>query len=730
MTADELKEEITTLRRSERVLLLQNDVLDLIARDAPLQTVLDRICTGFEELSRPGTYASVMLADEKHQILRMTSGPTIPQPVVDALVELPIGENEGSCGTAVFRGEQVTACDIGTDKVWEKYRDFALGHDLHACWSTPFRNASGRVLGSFALTQTEARSPTQNDFTHMQAGANLCALAVEQSQRTEHMNKLSLAVEQNPGAIAITDPGGRIEYINRRFSELTQFSLPEVEGRLLPEMLSLDYGREDLEQFWKKLIEGEEWRMKARYRRKDGTSYWAQCYAAAVTNTADTVTHIVVSHDDITELHEASEKVAYQAQHDQLTGLINRCEFERRLHLLRSRALENDETHSLCFIDMDRFKAVNDSCGHTGGDELLRQIADLMSHSVRRQDTLARVGGDEFAILFEFCDREQAKRNVEQIRKQVADYRFAWKDQAYHVGLSAGLVEIDAHSPSAEELFNEADVACYQAKTEGRNQVHVFQGSTAPPGHQSRELQCVNILRNALDEDNLVLYQQRIKSVLEGKPDNAEILLRLKSPAGDLISPGEFLPAAERFGLARQVDSWVVENVFRYLAQHPAYLESLGYCAINLSGLSLGREFGEEIISLLDRLGLDGRSICFEVTETAAIANLSQAQQFISELQARGIRFALDDFGSGLSSFGYLKTLPFDILKIDGQFVRDILEDSSNLAIVSSIAELGQALGCPTVAEFVEDRNLLQVLRNLGVDYAQGYGIGKPEPLV
>ena len=723
-----LADEVEEHRRTEQVLELQNRILELIARNTPMQETLDTLCRGFEAVSRPGTFASVMLVDHRRHLLRMTAGPSIPRDIFEALMELPIGENEGSCGTAVFRGEQVLACDIGQDIEWHKYRDFALGKGLQACWSTPFFDADGQPLGSFALTQTEKRSPTPADHTHMKVGAALCALAVEQARRAELLDKLHLAVEQNPNAIAITDTEGRVEYVNARFFQLTGRDSDEVIGRILPDLLGLDLPPDERLALWDDLLQGREWRMKARYRRKDGRDYWAQCYAAPVRNREGEVTHVVAIHEDVTELHEASQRIAHQATHDQLTGLLNRYAFEQRLAELTEQALARAETHTLCYIDMDRFKAVNDSCGHLGGDELLRQFSQLMRSSVRRHDTVSRLGGDEFGILFEHCDRSQALANLEQLRRAVENHRFIWGEQAFHIGFSAGLVEINAHSPGSEELLREADAACYQAKQGGRNQDHAYQDDQDTP-RQSHEMALVNTLRGALEEERLHLFQQPIRALAPGTQDNMEILLRLALPDGSLATAGDFLPAAERFGMARTIDTWVMDHTFEYLARHPGLLDSLGYCAINLSGLSLSETFARHVSERLGHYGLDGARICLEITETAAVANLSQAQAFMRILREQGVRFALDDFGSGLSSFGYLKTLPVDVLKIDGQFVRDMLDDPGDLAIVRAIAGLGDALGCPTVAEFVENEALLEALRDLPVDFAQGYAIARPAPL-
>jgi len=727
--SSELEREVEEHERTTKVLELQNRILEMIARDEPLDVTLDAVCSAFESLSPGSAFASVMLVDPGKEHLRMVAGPSIPKPVFDALLEFPIGENRASCGTAVFRGEPVYACDIATDRVWRDYREFALEQGLQACWSTPLRAASGEVLGSFALTHKETRTPSAKDLAQLRTGASLCALAVEEAGRTEHMNKLTLAVEQNPGAIVITDTRGSIEYVNHRFSDLTGFDATEVVGQRLTEVMGDGCNQQDLNTRWSHLVEGGEWRGKARYQRRDNSTFWAQCFAAAVRNRNGEATHIVATYEDVTELHEASEKISHQARYDQLTGLLNRHEFEYRLAALRARAVEQKEIHTLCFVDMDRFKAVNDSCGHAGGDELLRQVSKLMSGRIRKHDSLARVGGDEFAILFEYCDELEAQRHIEALRQAVREYRFVWGDESFHIGISAGLVEINGDSPSAEELLREADSACYQAKREGRNQVRIYREKGGQAQRSSSELQLVNILRNALDQESLRLCQQKIRSLDPAVPDNVEILLRIPDPSGELQSPAAFLPAAERFGLARNIDAWVVENTFRHLAEHPGFLTSLGYCAINLSGLSLSSEFAQQVAALLKQYALPGEAICFEVTETAAIANLSQAQEFIQHLQTHKFRFALDDFGSGLSSYGYLKSLPFDILKIDGQFVRDMQSSAADKAIVSSIAELGQALGRLTVAEFVEDENLIGTLRDMGINFAQGYGIGRPEPL-
>lgn len=725
----ELAGEVDERRRTEKVLELQNEVLELIARDTLLQEVLDRICLSFEALSRPGTLASVMLVDPKTQSLRMVSGPSLPEPVFNALLEFPIGENQGSCGTAVHRGEQVICANIAEDQEWEKYRDFALSQNLHACWSTPFFDRNGRTLGSFALTQTETRTPRDQDLQHIRTATFLCSLAVEQAHASRQMNTLWLAVEQSPSAVFIMDLQGNVEYTNEHFSELTQFTEDEAIGKHSRELLNTQ-DSEDYQSIWEHVLKGEEWTTTARNHRKDGSPYWAQCHITPVRNSSDEITNFLGIMQDVTELRESTEKITYQATHDQLTGLINRAEFERRLEGMLDSARLQDETHTLCFIDLDQFKIINDTNGHVAGDELLRQLGALMRQHIRKSDVLARIGGDEFAILFENCTSDEAVHNAEKIRTELAEHPFVWEGRTYNVGMSAGLTEITPHSPNTTELLREADAACYTSKETGRNRITVYSADEPTTAKRSNDMLWATRLREAIGENRLALYEQKIQSLRDGVADSTEILVRMLDKDGNEVPPGLFLPAAERYDISPALDAWVVRNTFDYLSKNPNFLSNRRYCSINLSGLSFTQSFANDILGWLEAYSLPAEKICFEITETAAIANLSQASQFIEILSNERVLFALDDFGSGLSSFAYLKNLRVDILKIDGQFVRDMIEDPVDEAMVKAINEIGKVMAKTTVAEFVENDTIMQRLKTLGVDCAQGYGVARPKPLV
>ncbi|MCB1741402.1 MAG: EAL domain-containing protein [Gammaproteobacteria bacterium] len=447
---------------------------------------------------------------------------------------------------------------------------------------------------------------------------------------------------------------------------------------------------------------------------------------------------VLLAHHDISETRQLSRQLEYQARHDALTGLINRHEFERRLEALVDSARADGAEHVLCYLDLDQFKVVNDTCGHVAGDELLRQVSRTIARCVRHGDTLARLGGDEFGILMDYCPLDIGLQRAEAVRAALEESRFTWQEHVFSIGASIGITCLDQSVASAGAAMSHADAACYVAKDEGRNRVRVHDDGDERRATQHGQMRWVSRLQWALDLDRLELHYQPILPLGNGSPGSNEadvtryyeLLVRLVDEDGSLVSPGAFLPAAERFHLASRIDRWVVSRALGWLASQPAHLAALEMCSINLSGQSLGDEgFLEFVLERLERSGVPPSKLAFEVTETAAIANLNNATVFMEGLAGRGCRFALDDFGSGLSSFAYLKHLPVEILKIDGVFVRDLLTDPIDAALVRSINEIGHVMGLKTVAEFVESQQIIERLTEIGVDYVQGYAVGAPRPL-
>ena len=464
----------------------------------------------------------------------------------------------------------------------------------------------------------------------------------------------------------------------------------------------------------------------------DGSEYWLKTSKIPLLGPDEKVIGILGCYEDITKTRRLSQQLKYLASHDSLTGLVNRHAFEERLGLVVETTQVDASSHALCYLDLDQFKVVNDTCGHSAGDELLNQLGTVLQQHVRHTDTLARLGGDEFAVLMEQCSMQQANRVAEFLRQAIAEFRFTWEGRSFSIGASIGLVPISKETSSVMELLMKADSACYSAKEGGRNRVHVYREDDLGIVQRQGEVQWVSKISEALDQDRFALYAQPIVPLqrTDGGMKHYEILTRLVADNGELVLPGAFFPAAERYNLSPRVDRWVVEKAFAWLLDCPNRLEQLSVCSINLSGHSLSNEeFQLFVENLLQKTKVPPNKICFEITETAAIANLSRVIRFITRLKEKGCRFALDDFGSGLSSFAYLKNLPVDYLKIDGMFVMDILDDPIDLAMVRSINEIGQLMGKETIAEFVENDHVRDKLIDIGVDYAQGFAVGVPVPI-
>jgi len=461
-------------------------------------------------------------------------------------------------------------------------------------------------------------------------------------------------------------------------------------------------------------------------RADNGEERWLSAFGRFAYDEAGEATRFLGVMYDVTDSRQA-EKLGYQATHDPLTGLINRGEFERRLQRVLGTA-EAQDPHALLYLDLDQFKLVNDTAGHRAGDELLRQLAAVLEAKTRKRDTLARLGGDEFGVLLEHCAPEQALRIARGLVQAVQEFDFVWEAKRFTLGVSIGLVSIPEGGETLPEVLSAADRACYAAKDKGRNRVHVYTASDEELAQRKGEMQWIPRLHQALAQDRFRLYAQPIRALGEhgGDGEYQEVLLRLADDEKGVLLPGAFIPAAERYQQMQALDRWVVQMA---LANLGARADSTRL-AINVSGQSLGDAgFLDYVTEQLEGSGAGPAQICFEITETSVITDLKHALNFIHALKQRGCRFALDDFGSGLSSFAYLKTLPVDYLKIDGRFVQDITEDRFDLAIVRAIQQVARVLGIKTIAESVETESILERLRAIGVDYAQGHAIATPQPL-
>lgn len=436
---------------------------------------------------------------------------------------------------------------------------------------------------------------------------------------------------------------------------------------------------------------------------------------------------------DNTESEQMAQKLSFHSSHDNLTGLHNREILDQSITNVLSEIKQTEAHHTLCHVDLNNFKLINDSCGHAAGDKLLQEIAQLLVQKIRvSSDTIARIGADEFGILFRHCPVESAQRVAQSIVETIQDYSFEYGDNSYRVGISLGLAPINCDTPNLRDINNSAETASKMAKENGGNRYHVFNLDDNEQLQRHGEIQVITSLLRA-ERDNLFeLYCQPITAneLSLHEPDSYELLLRLKDDEGNVISPGQFLSAAERYNLMTNIDRWVIRTAIEFFKQNPHVFNSTEHFTINLSGQSLNDESCYVYIQeLLSKANIENQKICFEITETAAIRNLVRAGNFIGAIRQLGCKFALDDFGSGMSSFAYLKRLPVDFLKIDGMFVKGLIEDPIDLAMVKSINDIGHVLKLKTIAEFVENEDILEKLKELGVDYSQGYHIAKPEPL-
>jgi len=573
------------------------------------------------------------------------------------------------------------------------------------------------------------RKYTENSLAEK---SNELALLNKQLQASnDNLSKLSRAVNACSSSVIITDSKGRIEYVNPKFTAITGYQQAEVLAKKTRFLQSSATPSSTYSELWRTISAGKDWKGEFHNKKKDGSLYRARNSISSVKNTEGIITNYICIQDDVSHEYELSEKLSFQASHDSLTGLINRQEFERRTDRLLANLKHDEEgEHALCFMDLDQFKIINDTCGHSAGDEMLRQIGVLLQKTVRQRDTLARLGGDEFGVLMEHCSLDDAHRVSMAILKAIQDYQFSWQDYSFKLGVSIGLVAITKNSPNLSELLKHADAACYVAKDNGRNRVHVHDLGDAEIAQRHGEMQWVTRINKAIIENRFCLYAQAIVPLNSSQEMHYEFLIRMIDERGEIIPPGAFLPPAERYNLISKLDSWVVTTAFELLEKNPRFIDQVNFCSINLSGQSLtDMNFQELIVEKFKHTTIPAKKICFEITETAAITNLSSATLFISKMKELGCRFALDDFGSGLSSFGYLKNLPVDFLKIDGMFVKNIAQDPIDRAMVKSINEIGQVMGMHTIAEFVENAEIKNILNDIGVDHAQGYGISKPLPV-
>lgn len=567
------------------------------------------------------------------------------------------------------------------------------------------------------------------DITERKMAEN--AIFAEKERLRITLNSIGEAIGD---AVITIDTAGSITYLNPVAINLTGWQNSEAAGLPLTTAFNIIYeknGEPAANPATLALLhqQAHVLQMPILLKHRDGRQIAIEASAAPIFDRQNDILGVVLVFRDVSHARQMAAQMTYQASHDALTGLINRREFECRVEQAIQTGTLQGKQHTLLYLDLDQFKVVNDTCGHGAGDELLRQLTSMLEGQLRQSDTLGRLGGDEFGVLLDGCAAAPALRIADQLRKTVSDFHFVWLDKVFSVGASIGLVAFGHGDATLADILRMADAACYVAKDKGRNRIHVYTPEDQELARRQDEMGWVGRIRTALDEQRFILYSQKIQPLgaTAGSGLHHELLLRMQQDDGKLVPPMAFIPAAERYNLMPAIDRWVIQEAFSRHAADPALQAGDGMCAINLSGASIcDDQFLHFIREQFKRYPVPPAGICFEITETSAIANLTQAAVLIRELKTIGCRIALDDFGSGMSSFAYLKHLRVDYLKIDGGFVRDMTENPIDFAMVEAINKIGHVMGIQTIAEYVESEATLEALRRIGVDFAQGYAVEKP----
>ena len=756
-------------KKSERSALQQDDTIiaemkiEEVLQQHPtlplLQSNRERLQQVIKDLQTKFRFEAIELSSQGDTLVIGSTRPAQDSITRTLLIRLPDSPNEASVTLKAYfpmlkdtlskqRKEILTA--IGVMVV---VYALVMQQILNRLLSRPFARMV-ETAKAFAEGNAESRFDETNrdEFGFLSKFINkaLDAIALQQQDLSEALKRATtsetalsrekelaeVTLQSIAEAVITTNANGEVQYLNPVAERITGWENAEAHGLPINSIIKIVQENSGLPLLTPVQLCLENNRIEnlsthASMLRRDGESIAIEATAAPMHNDQGKIIGVVMVCQDVSQARKLAYQLSYQAGHDALTGLYNRREFDNRLVELLENAKLTGRQHVLLYLDLDQFKIVNDTCGHSAGDKLLLQLAALLSHKIRKNDVLARLGGDEFGVLLVGCDVEYGKRVAETFLTLVSDFRFVWDDKIFQVGVSIGLVPVTSASENSAEVMSAADAACYVAKDGGRNRVQVFLGDERR-GKKYGEMQWVPRIHKAMDENRLHLYRQDIVAISpDNTTDHAEILLRMEDTDGGLIPPMAFIPAAERYSIMPLIDRWVFKNSLTWLKANPlGRNDRPNSLSINISGQSLSDElFLGYLLDQMDQTGVSARQICLEITETAAIANIGQAMEFIDALKARGCSFALDDFGSGMSSYSYLKNLDVDFLKIDGSFIKDMANDPVDLAMVESINHIGHVMGIKTIAEFVENEAILEKLREIGVNYVQGYYIHKPVPL-
>ncbi len=728
---DVLEAQQAHLAQRNTELAMYNQVLQRIGQGEPLPAVLEQLALQIENLTA-GTLCVVSMLDREGRRLQVVAAPSVPQRLREALDRLPVGVGRPSAGVAAKLGVRVVTLSIEEDASSEPLRALAHEHGVRSSWSQPVRDSAYRVLGVLTLLRRKLGAPLEGEVQLIERCAQLAGLAMERHWQEEGQRIAATAFESQQG-MYIMDADRRILRVNRAFTEITGFAADEVIGQPAAILRSGDEDPATFEAMWHSVAQTGTWQGEINNRRKDGTRYPKWLSLTAVRDRAGAISHYVAGFFDVTQRKLAEAEIERLAFYDPLTGLPNRRLLLDRLQLNLAACQRKRQHGALLFLDLDNFKALNDTLGHDKGDELLRQVGRRLSEHVRTSDTVARLGGDEFVVMLDDLNAAlpEAAREVEAIGDKLLDMLRQPYDLGgtpYHSSASIGVALFGSEGVTLEELLKRADLALYQAKSVGRNTLRFF----------DPEMQAAVTARMALESDLRVglqqeqfwlAYQAQIDGV--GRMTGAEVLLRWQHPQRGLVSPAQFIPLAEETGLILPLGRWVLAQACQQLARWASEPGTAHLTlSVNVSARQLRQaDFVREVLQLLQAAGAPAGRLKLELTESLLLENVEDCIAKMSELKAHGVGFSLDDFGTGYSSLSYLKRLPLDQLKIDGSFVRDALVDPNDAAIIQAVVALGRSLGLAVIAEGVETAAQRDFLARQGCHACQGYYFGRPGPI-
>ncbi|MCF6149776.1 MAG: EAL domain-containing protein [Candidatus Kuenenia sp.] len=723
-TVKEKTEDITARKHAERRLKAQYSVTrilseaDTLAEATPkiLQSVCEALGWDFGEIWEYNNFVNALSCTE---IWHVPSRQFTE--FLESARSILFTPGIGLPGRVWERKKSVWIPDVTQDANFPRAL-IAAKEGLHGAFGFPIMNA-GMCLGVIDFFSHKIQPPDEDLLNMMDAIGKQIGQFMMRKNAEEQYSKLSQAINQSPSSVIITDYNGDIEYVNPGFTKNTGYLLEEVIGKNPRVLKSGEVHNEAYEELWKTITTGREWRGDFHNKKKDGSFFWEHVSISPIRDKKGKITHFVAIKEDITERKNFESKLLYLANNDPLTNLFNRRRFREELNSMLAQSLRYGTKGALLFLDLDNFKYVNDMHGHQKGDELLKRFAALLRQRMRETDILARFGGDEFAILLPHTNAEQANEISKHILELVRD-KILTEDAIHPIGISIGIVLFPEHGTDADKLLISSDLAMYMAKEDGKNCARVYS-----PEHKIKvetRLTWEKRIRDAIKTNQFILHLQPIMSVTNNNIGSYEALLRMQNENGELILPDNFIHIAERFGLINDIDRWVICKAIQLIAEHEFDKKGL-FLEVNISGKALANlDLLNIIKNEISNVSINPGCLVLEITETAAVESIVDAQNFIRLLKEIGCRFAIDDFGSGFSSLSNLKHLEVDYMKIDGRFIRNLPNNPVDQHLVKAMVEIARWLGKKTIAEYVECNNTVQLLKKLGVDYAQGYYIGKP----